>query len=90
MVSPALFSSLKIALAVGCYATTFMKGSVTIMSKITCIFTLYSAIVHLGINFKDILINIAKDYVTILFIVAVFVIARIETTKVCINRRLAD
>ena len=90
MISPALLSLLRIALAVGCYATAFMKGNVTVMSKITCVFTLYSAIVvHLGINLKDTLRNIAKDYVTILFIVAVFVIAIIATTKVCINR-LAD
>lgn len=41
-------------------------------SRNTSIVTLYSAIEHLGINFKDILINIAKDYVTILFIVAVY------------------
>lgn len=68
-------------MAVGCYATTFMKGNVTVMSKVTCIFTLYSAIEHLEVNFKDILINIAKDYVTILFTMAVFIVARIETTK---------
>ena len=53
-------------------------------------FTLSSAIVYLRIDLKGILIKTAKDDVTSLFIAAVFVIARVGTTKVSINRRLAD
>ena len=68
--------------------TPFMRENLTVMSKIICVFTLSSAIVYLRIDLKDILIKTAKDDVTSLFIVAVFVIARVGTTKVSINRRL--
>lgn len=68
--------------------TTFMKGNARIMSKITCFFkTLYSAKVDLEIRLKDIVIKIAKDYVTGLLIAVVFVVARTETTLVSISRR---
>ena len=47
--------------------TTFKKEDLAVMSKIVCVFTLYSAIVHLGIDLKDILIKIAKDDATSLY-----------------------
>lgn len=62
--------------------TTFKKEDLAVMSKIVCVFTLYSAIVHLGIDLKDILIKIAKDDATSLFITAVFLIASVGTTQV--------
>lgn len=62
--------------------TTFKKEDLAVMSKIVCVFTLYSAIVHLGINLKDILIKIAKDDARSLFITAVFLIASVGITQV--------